>query len=656
MNTSSKHFKQQSNSFFYINRIATNNIYTPHRRLRKKQNTFQHFIINFLEVLVSSIILILCSPVIIKRLIYCRIVYGKYLLQTTRFTITKNKLVLFQTTNGKKIDFLGILINLTCRKLNLVGSTIVTNKNHCDKHQSIKCNWKPGFISSAIIRQKSGIAHIDKSDSYIEAKQPLTGKIYVKILFQYFLLSIIFSNRKIDTQNNNSSFRIFNIKIWNGTLKESVQWIVERSKNKTKSTVIGFANANNLNITKSNTQLRDHYNKCNRVFADGSGIRLATQIKSIQLKDNINGTDMLPVLCRELEKNGQSMYLFGAEKGIAESVANNLRKKFINLKIAGTHHGYIESEQKNDDLIDQINQSDASVLLIAMGAPLQEIWLEKNLHKLTVPVKMSVGGLFDFYANKVSRAPLWLRELGCEWIWRIIQEPSRMWQRYIIGNPLFLWRVFRETTGSDDKKSTTSIYRMSKRFIDIVASSIALIILSPVLIITGLAIKIDSKGSILYNQTRIGKNGKAFKFWRFRSMVENAHEMKSSLINDNESSDKVLFKIKKDPRITRVGKVIRKYSIDDLPSFWNVLKGEMTLVGPRPALPEEVEKYSNFDKLRLIVKPGITCYWQISGRSELSFKEQINLDRNYIANRTTFVDLKILLLTVPAVISAKGAY
>jgi len=328
MNTNTKHIKQLSNSMFYINRRSTDNIIASPSHVTKNQNTFQLLLINFIEILFSSIMLTLCSPILIKRFIYCKIVYGKYLLQTSRFTITKNKLILFQTTKGKQIDFLGILINLTCKNLNLVGSTIVTNKNHCDKHQSVEHHWKPGFISPSIIRQKSGIDHIGKSDSYIEAKQPLTGKIYVKLLFQYFLLSIFFSNRKIDTQNNNSSFRIFNVNIWNGTLKESVQWIVERSKNKEKSTVIGFANANNLNITKSNTQLRDHFNKCDRVFADGSGIRLATQIKSIQLEDNINGTDMFPILCRELEKNGQSMYLLGAEKGVAESVASNLRKKF----------------------------------------------------------------------------------------------------------------------------------------------------------------------------------------------------------------------------------------------------------------------------------------------------------------------------------------
>ncbi|WP_028553102.1 sugar transferase [Paenibacillus sp. UNC451MF] len=195
----------------------------------------------------------------------------------------------------------------------------------------------------------------------------------------------------------------------------------------------------------------------------------------------------------------------------------------------------------------------------------------------------------------------------------------------------------------------------AKRLIDIIASSLLIFIISPIFIMTSIAIKIDSKGSIIYKQKRIGKNGKQFHMLKFRSMVTEADVILKKLQDKNEM-DGIAFKMKDDPRITKVGRFIRKYSIDELPQLFNVLKGDMSLVGPRPPLPNEVERYGDWEWRRLEVLPGITGLWQVSGRSDLSFQQWMNLDVYYIENWSITFDIKILLKTIPVVIKGEGAY
>jgi len=195
-----------------------------------------------------------------------------------------------------------------------------------------------------------------------------------------------------------------------------------------------------------------------------------------------------------------------------------------------------------------------------------------------------------------------------------------------------------------------------KRIVDVIASLFALILLSPLLLMTCLLIKLDSKGSILFKQKRVGLHGKSFWIWKFRSMIADAEELQTKLESNNEMSNGVIFKMKKDPRITRVGALLRKTSIDELPQLYNVLKGEMSLVGPRPSLPQEVNKYQRSDYRRLEAVPGITCEWQVNGRSQIPFEQQVELDIHYIRNKSLWFDLILLLKTIPAVLSARGAY
>jgi len=195
-----------------------------------------------------------------------------------------------------------------------------------------------------------------------------------------------------------------------------------------------------------------------------------------------------------------------------------------------------------------------------------------------------------------------------------------------------------------------------KRILDTAVSALALIMLLPLLTLTAIAIWVENPGPIFYTQIRVGLNGRHFKFYKFRSMVVNAEKIKQELAAYNESASGVIFKMKKDPRITKVGRIIRKFSIDELPQLINVLKGDMSLVGPRPPLPLEVGEYTLEERKRLHVIPGITCLWQVSGRSDIPFTDQVRLDMQYIQSASFLNDIILLLKTIPAVLTGRGAY
>lgn len=193
-------------------------------------------------------------------------------------------------------------------------------------------------------------------------------------------------------------------------------------------------------------------------------------------------------------------------------------------------------------------------------------------------------------------------------------------------------------------ENESKLYLFSKRTLDIIASLIGLIILSPLILVIGILIRIESKGPIIFAQKRIGLNGRKFQMYKFRSMVPNAEELKKKLLGQNEMSGP-MFKMKEDPRITKIGRFIRKTSIDELPQLINVLKGEMSLVGPRPSLPQEVEKFEPWMMKRIEVKPGLTCYWQVSGRNNIDFEAWMQLDLDYVNDRNFLLDIKLIFKT-----------
>ncbi|MCR1951947.1 sugar transferase [Clostridium sp. DSM 100503] len=198
-------------------------------------------------------------------------------------------------------------------------------------------------------------------------------------------------------------------------------------------------------------------------------------------------------------------------------------------------------------------------------------------------------------------------------------------------------------------------YLILKRMIDIIGSIICIVLVSPVLLVTAVLIKLESKGRILFSQTRVGLHGKEFKIYKFRSMVDGAEALRKSIEHKNEMSGP-MFKVRDDPRITKIGRFIRKTSIDELPQLINVLKGEMSLVGPRPSLPSEVEKFEPWMLKRLEVKPGLTCYWQVSGRNNICFEDWMKLDIDYVNYRNIQGDIRLILKTIILLFGDKNAY
>lgn len=205
-----------------------------------------------------------------------------------------------------------------------------------------------------------------------------------------------------------------------------------------------------------------------------------------------------------------------------------------------------------------------------------------------------------------------------------------------------------------DSKETSGYYEVMKRGIDVIGSLVGLVLLSPILLIVILAIKFESKGPVFFSQERVGLNGKVFKMHKFRSMIVNAEDLLVHLKDQNEMSGP-MFKMKDDPRITKVGKFIRKTSIDEFPQLINVLRGEMSLVGPRPNLPAEVAKFEDWMKVKLLVKPGLTCYWQVRGRNNIDFEDWMKLDEKYVRDRSLLLDIILIFKTFLLIFGDKNA-
>jgi len=235
---------------------------------------------------------------------------------------------------------------------------------------------------------------------------------------------------------------LFGIPVINTTMSEAVEWIVQNASGE-KGKTMAFVNPDCLNITWENADYRDALLAADRVLPDGIGIHLGCRMLGRTLKANVNGTDMFPLLCEAAAREQLPIYLLGARPGIAQAAADNMVNRYPDLKVAGARDGYFKPDEEGA-VVDAINGSGARILLVAFGAPRQELWLRRWRDRLAPPVGMGVGGLFDFYSGRIPRAPVWMREMGLEWVYRLMQEPGRMWRRYVIGNPLFLLRVRRQ--------------------------------------------------------------------------------------------------------------------------------------------------------------------------------------------------------------------
>ncbi len=437
----------------------------------------------------------------------------------------------------------------------------------------------------------------------------------------------------------------------NAERETALDWLMARLDAR-EPTRVAFYNAHCGNVAAADPAYQSALQSADAVLPDGSGVALATRLNGQRLTANLNGTDFTPALCTRLAASGHSVFLLGAQPGVAADAARALRRQAPGLIIAGTAHGFFTAEDE-DKLIARINASGADVVLVAMGVPKQDLFLARISARLQAPLTLGVGALFDFLANRVSRAPSWLRAAGLEWTWRLAQEPRRLARRYLLGNPEFIGRALRFAAAPALARADLA----TKRGMDIAAAAGGLVFAAPLLLTAMAAIRLTSPGSPLLRQTRIGQDGKPFTLWKLRSMYQDADARRAALLAANQhGADAVTFKLKADPRITPVGAWLRRSSLDELPQLWNILVGDMSLVGPRPPLPQEVARYTPAQRQRLAAKPGLTCLWQVSGRANLPFDRQVELDVEYLSTRSVLKDILILLRTVPAVLTARGAY
>lgn len=309
-----------------------------------------------------------------------------------------------------------------------------------------KAQLMPGIFSLYDLHRCTGLS-IDDPKTLLLQQLNFTTYEYVALIFKSMFCYCIYGQAQKNVKSP-KQFKLFGLTINNASMAEVVDSIANEkqpnslTKTNQKMTDIGFfINVNSINISVSNVAFYQTLQQANFLLADGSGMRLAAKSAGYEFEDNINGTDLLPHLCRKCIDESKSIYLLGSQPGVANQAALNLQNEFPQLRISGTHHGFIKPSELNEQ-IQKINQSGCDILLVAMGSPFQEQWLIDNRTKLNCQTALAVGGLFDFYSGDITRSPLWMRELGLEWIWRLWKQPIVKFKRYVIGNPLFLFRIY----------------------------------------------------------------------------------------------------------------------------------------------------------------------------------------------------------------------
>ncbi len=297
---------------------------------------------------------------------------------------------------------------------------------------------KPGIFSLWFIRESGKIGHEGRIGTEWEY-------VFRRNLFGDISLILKSIPAALMRSGNNAYFPeivLFGITFKNTRMKDAVQMIDDSISSNSKKKIF-FINPDCLNKTFSDSSYHKTLCRADAVLPDGSGLNLACKIIGKPLLENVNGTDLFPFICRLCAEKGRSIYLLGAKPGIADTVKKNMETSYPGIRVVGTRDGYFNRETESARVICEINRAAPDILMVAFGAPHQEKWVDAHSDELNAKVCIGVGGLFDFFSGRIPRAPKWMREFGLEWIYRLKQEPGRMWRRYIIGNPLFVFRVIK---------------------------------------------------------------------------------------------------------------------------------------------------------------------------------------------------------------------
>ncbi|MFA7232351.1 MAG: WecB/TagA/CpsF family glycosyltransferase [Victivallaceae bacterium] len=351
----------------------------------------------------------------------------------------RQKLIRYFNCKNYLLSNAALLFHVLTFDLKLIGVSI---KEYDSKNREAgdTCLYeeKPGVFNLWFLRSSSRIAHEGKTKIEMEYN-------YKKDFFgdcALIVKSIPAAFFHVSTSNYYPEINLLDITFCNMTMRDAVDKIREDIRNRLRRKIY-FVNADCFNKAFSNHSYVEVLQKADYIFPDGIGVHLACKMTKKPLKENVNGTDMLPFLCRASLLDGFTFFLLGGKPGVAAKMKENLEKQYPAIRIIGEQDGYFNRSTETEKVIERIKELNPDVLLVAFGAPMQELWIDKYFCQLNSPIMMGVGGLFDFYSGNIRRAPTWMRETGLEWVFRLMMEPARMFRRYIIGNPLFIFRVIK---------------------------------------------------------------------------------------------------------------------------------------------------------------------------------------------------------------------
>lgn len=350
-----------------------------------------------------------------------------------------------QTGAGRAIERIRLhqlpaLWNIMCGEMSFIGPRALSENEPLPAGGNAhpRFDLRPGFISPWWIRVRSNMTFDDEFSIDAAYEQSLSFKQDAGIMLRALIAGFY---GKDDGAAPRETLSLLGVNIRNTTTADAIDRIDRAIAGQTP-TRIYFVNADSLNKAYSDEVFRSVLNSGDLVLGDGIGIKLGAKLTRQSILENVNGTDLFPRLCEHMSQHHQRLYLLGAAEGIAQRVRDWVESTHPGVQVVGVRNGFF-SAADNEDVCEEIRKSNADVLLVAQGAPRQEIWIHEHMEALGIPAAIGVGGLFDFYSGQTARAPIWMREAGIEWMYRLLQEPRRMFKRYLIGNFLFIFRVLR---------------------------------------------------------------------------------------------------------------------------------------------------------------------------------------------------------------------
>jgi N-acetylglucosaminyldiphosphoundecaprenol N-acetyl-beta-D-mannosaminyltransferase len=439
-----------------------------HAACALRQDSLWHtFLKRGMDVLAAAGLLIGLTPLVLARAMAAR--QMPRVLRETRLTLGARPFELQtlafaprqeESPSESKLDdgIVGLhlyatLLSVLTGKLSLVGPRPLTPREAIMalERSERRLSVRPGLVGAWSVRQRANLDHATEAEVEDEYLDQRSLKGDCGILLRALLLS---AWRKPES-GWSQEIDVCGFRIRNTSMQDAVVDLLQRLGSPEPSHV-AFLNAHYANVASGEAEYREALKAADVRWPDGMGVRLAGTLLKRPIQANINGTDLFPLLCRELRTTSSRLYLLGARPGVAEAVRGWIEREHPGVTVCGCMHGYF-SKHEEPEVIQAIRESRADLILVALGAPRQDIWLQRWLVHSGARVGISVGGLFDFFGGQVPRAPLWLRELGFEWAYRLLQEPRRMWRRYLIGNVAFLARVMRPAWFASNRAPVPSV-------------------------------------------------------------------------------------------------------------------------------------------------------------------------------------------------------